>query len=144
MVAWLLAVHVFSNMLWISGLLLATIVFSRYVQESSAEGRQALVRVQRTALRSLADPGALLTLLTGIYLITTNSSYYLRAGWLHIKFTFVLILIVVHVIIALRSKAAAAGHSQMNRGQARTLLLLVLFVFLSIVIAALPGQVFLT
>ena len=144
MVAWLLALHVFAFVLWISGLLLATIVLSRYAQEPSGEARQALARLERTVLRALADPGALVTLIAGIALITTNPAYYLHAGWMHIKLTFVAMLIGVHVIIAIKNKAVAAGRAAMDRGQARILLLLVLLVFLSIVVAALPGQVFLT
>ena len=144
MVAWLLAGHVFGFVLWIGGLLGTTILLGRHLQETSPEARQALARVERTALRAMADPGALVTLVAGVGLVTTNPSYYLAARWLHIKLAFVVILILLHGIVAMKAKAVAGGRGGMEAGQARTLLILVLLVFLSILIATLPGELFLT
>ncbi len=142
MVAWLLVGHIFGLVLWISGLLTTTILLRRHLQETSPEARQALARVERTVLRALADPGALVTILAGIGLVTTRPSYFLHAHWLQIKFAFVLILILLHGMIAMKAKAVAAGRGAMDPGQARTLMILVLLVFLSILIATLPGEVF--
>jgi len=144
MVAWLLAGHVFGFILWASGLLATTILLGRHVEESSAEARQALARVERIVLRALADPGALVTLVAGIALVSTNPPYFLAARWLHIKLAFVVILILLHVMIAMKAKAIAAGRAGADRGQARTMMILVLLVFLSILIATLPGAVYLT
>jgi uncharacterized membrane protein len=142
MIAWLLVIHIFGLVLWISGLMTTTIVLSQIAQESSAEGRQALARVGRVLLRALADPGAVITLAAGIAIAATNSSYYFHARWLQIKLAFVVILIVLHVMIALRGKAAAGGAA-LDRGQARILRLMVILVFFSILVATLPGEVFL-
>jgi putative membrane protein len=146
MVSWLLVAHVFGFVFWISGLVGAAVTLSHLVAEPSAEGREALARVQRIALRAFADPGALLTIVAGVMLITTNSGYYLHARWLHIKLAFVLILIVLHGVMAMRGKAAAtagAGANSGGAGQIQMLLLFILLVFLSILIATLPGSVFL-
>lgn len=144
MVPWLLAGHIFGLVLWISGLLTTTILLGRHLQENSPDSRQALARVERTVLRGLADPGALVTIVAGIALITTNSSYYLGARWLYIKLAFVLILILLHGMIAMRAKAAADGRGSTDSGQARTLMILVVLVFISILIATLPLRLFLT
>jgi protoporphyrinogen IX oxidase len=140
----LLVGHVFGLVLWVSGLLVMSMALTRHTQEVSPEARSALARLERIFLRGLADPGALLTILAGACLIMTNSHYYLHAPWLHIKLTFVLFLIGLHGRLAMRTKAFATGRIAMQRSEARMLVLATLFVFLSILIATLVGQVYLT
>lgn len=143
MVAWTLVAHIFGLTLWVSGLLVTTIALSRHTQETSSEGRRALARLERIFLRSMADPGALLTIVAGIILVSSNPSFYLHATWLHIKFVFVLMLIGLHGWIATRSKFLAAGRITLQPGQARALSVAVALVFLSILIATLPGEILL-
>jgi len=140
----LLVVHIFGLVFWISGLLVTSMALTRHTQEASPDARQALARLERIYLRGLADPGALLTILAGIGLITTNSSYYLHAPWLHIKLTFVLLLIGLHGMVAVRSKRFAAGRIALQRSEARLLVVATLLIFLSILVATLIGQVYLT
>lgn len=117
---------------------------TRHTQEASAEARQAFARLERIYLRGLADPGALLTILAGIGLISTNPSYFLHAPWLHIKLTFVLLLIGLHGIVAVRTKKFTTGRISMQRSEARLLVIATLFLVLSILVATLFGQVYLT
>ena len=140
---WLLVGHVFGLVFWVSGLLVTSMALTRHTQEASGEARQALARLERIYLRGLADIGALLTVLAGVSLIMTNSSYYLRAPWLHIKLTFVLFLIGLHVVVAMRSKRFAAGRIALQRSEARMLVVATLFLFLSILIATLVGRFYL-
>jgi protoporphyrinogen IX oxidase len=144
MVAWLLVVHIFGFTLWISGLLMTTFVLLRHIPETAAETRATLSRMEKLALRAFADPGAFLAILAGIMLISTNSSYYLHARWLHIKFIFVLLLIAIHVIVGTRTKAFAVGRITLDRGYVRLLSIVTVLIFISILIATLPGQVQLT
>src|ERR1700686_4453208 len=92
----------------------------------------------------MAYPGALLTILVGVGLIMTNPHYFLHAPWLHIKLTFVLLLIGLQGIVAMRTKAFPTGRVALQRSEARMLVLATLFLFLSILIATLVGQVYLT
>ena len=144
MIPALLVGHITGLVLWVSGLLVTSMALTRHTQEASAEARQALARLERIYLRGLADPGALLTILAGVGLIMTNSHYYLHAPWLHIKLTLVLLLIGLHGIVAIRTKAFATGRIALQRSEARLLVLATLFLFLSILIATLVGQVYLT
>ena len=144
MIPALLVAHVLGLVFWVSGLLVTSMALTRHTQEASTEARQALARLERIYLRGLADPGALLTILAGAGLIMTNPHYYLRAPWLHIKLTFVFLLIVLHGMVAMRTKAFAAGRIALQRSEARMLVLATLFLFLSILIATLVGQVYLT
>jgi len=140
----LLVGHVLGLVFWVGGLLVTSMALTRHTQEASADARQALARLERIYLRGLADPGALLTILAGVSLIMTNSSYYLHAPWLHIKLTFVLLLVGLHGIVAVRTKRFSTGRITMQRSEARLLVVATLFLFLSILIATLVGQVYLT
>ena len=144
MVSALLVAHVFGLVFWVSGLLVTSMALTRHTQEASPEARQALARLERIFLRGLADPGALLTILAGISLIMTNSSYFLRAPWLHVKLTFVVLLIGLHGVVAVRTKRFGTGRIQLQRSEARWLVVATLLLFLSILISTLVGQVYLT
>jgi hypothetical protein len=56
----------------------------------------------------------------------------------------VLLLIGLHGIVAVRTKRFSTGRITMQRSEARLLVLATLFLFLSILIATLVGQVYLT
>ena len=144
MISALLVCHIMGFVFWVSGLLVTSMALTRHTQETEPEARNALARLERIFLRGLADPGALLAILAGIGLISTNSRYYLHAPWLHIKLTFVLLLIGLHGFIAVRTKAFGTGRIALQRSEARMLVLGTLFLFLSILIATLVGQVYLT
>lgn len=144
MIPALLVGHVLGLVLWVSGLLVTSMALTRHTQETSAEVRQAFARLERIYLRGLADPGALLTILAGGSLISTNPHYYLHAPWLHLKLTFVLFLIALHGRLAVRTKAFGSGRIEMQPSEARILVVATLLVFLSILIATLVGQVYLT
>ena len=139
----LLVVHIFGVVFWVSGLLVTSMSLTRHTQEVSPEARQALARLERIFLRGLADPGALLAILGGISLISTNSSYYLHAPWMHIKLTFVLMLIGLHGVVAVRTKRFGADRIQLQRSEARVLVAAALLLFLSILTTTLVGQTFL-
>ena len=97
----------------------------------------------RICLRGFADPGAFLTLLAGIILVTTNRAYYLHARWLHIKIVFVAVLIGVHGVVAISNKSLASGQTSYQGSYAKLLMGVTLLVFLLILISTLPGEVFL-
>jgi putative membrane protein len=144
MVSWLLVVHIFGIVLWISGLLVTSMALTRHTQETEPAARQALARLERIYLRGLADVGATLVILAGISLIMTKPQYYLHAPWLHIKFVFVLLLIGLHGYVAVKAKRFATGQIAMERGEARLLVIFTLLIFLSILIVTLVGGVYLT
>ncbi|HEV3208844.1 MAG TPA: CopD family protein [Chthoniobacterales bacterium] len=144
MVAWLLVLHVLGFTLWISGLLMTSLVLLRHVGVADPQARSSLAGIEKLSLRGLADPGATLAILAGILLIMTNSTYYLHARWLHIKFIFVLLLIALHVIVGTRSKAFSSGRITLDRGYVRLLSIVIVLVFISILISTLPGEVLLT
>jgi putative membrane protein len=143
MTAWTLVFHILGLVFWIGGLLIETNVLARHTQETSAEVRQALGRLEMRLLRAMADPGAALTLVTGIILIWTNPSYFLHAAWLHAKLALVVVLIGLHAVVRSRTKAFVAGRIELQRRDCMVLHGAISLIFLGILVAVLPGQVFL-
>lgn len=139
MAAWMLALHILGFVLWIGGLIAAAILIGYRANQPPGKTGQALARLQKIFLRGMADPGALLTILGGSILIASNASYYLHAGWLHIKLTFVILLIGLHWIIGTRSGAAPRAGRNLRR-DSTLLLAAVLILFVLILIVTLPGR----
>ncbi len=144
MIPVLLVGHILGFFLWVSGLLVTSMALTRHTQETESAAREALARLERIFMRGLADPGALLTIVMGVSLISTNPHYFLLAPWLHIKLTFVVFLIGLHGMLAVRTKRFASGQVAMQRSEARFMVIATLFLFLSILIVTLLGQVYLT
>lgn len=143
MTAWTLVFHILGLLFWIGGLLIATQMLAQHAREISPEARQALGRMEKKLLRSMANPGALLTIITGMILIFTNPSYYLHAGWLHAKLALVAVLVGLHWVVLSRSKSFLAGESEVQRRDWLTLHGAIALIFIGILICVLPGQVLL-
>jgi putative membrane protein len=119
MMRWLLVFHLLGMTFWIGALLLTAKLLATHSQETNPDTRQALARLESALFRGWAHPGAAIMLVTGIWLITTNSSYYLRAAWLHAKLLIVFLLLGAHVWLYFRSRAVSAG-GQFTRAQSGT------------------------
>ncbi len=95
MTPWLLVVHIVGIVMWVGGLMIVTLIFAQHTQETSPEASASLTRLEGKLFKSMAGPGALLTLISGVGLIATNRQD-LHAPWLHLKLSLVLILIILH------------------------------------------------
>ena len=115
--AWLLVVHLPGMVLWVGGLLVATLILASHAEESGAEAGAALTRMGQKLFRGFIHPGAAIAVVTGILLILSNPDFYLSAGWLHAKLFLVLILVVLNLRIYFRAKAFYAGKLQLTRGE---------------------------
>ena len=144
MTSWLIAVHVTGVVLWVSSLLAAALVLAQHTQETGAEARAALAKLERKFLRAVGDPGATLAILAGIALVWTNSGYYLHARWLQLKLTFVLLLVGATVLLAVSTKRYAAGEIQLRRRDAMLLFVGIALLLVLILLATFPGSVYLT
>lgn len=141
-VAWILVAHVFGIVLWLGGLLMTTVLLAQHARETSPEARAALTRLEKKSMRAMADPGALIAILAGVTLILSNPPYYVHATWLHIKLTLVVAMIILHGFIGIEMKSLQKGVTAMTSGKAWWLFGGVLLIFLCILIATLPGEVY--
>lgn len=140
MVAWTLVFHILGFVFWIGGLLIATNMLGRHAQASSPEVRAAFGDMEMTLLKGMANPGALLAVITGVVLILTNRSYYLRAGWLHGKLVLVAVLLILHGVVFSRAKQFIAGRVEVQRREWMTLHGAIALIFLGILVCVLPVQ----
>jgi len=143
MTAWLLVFHILGLVFWLGGLLIATSILARHTQETSVDARQALGRIEIRLLKAMANPGAVVTVITGILLIATNRSYYLRASWLHAKLALVVVLIGLHWVVISKTKSIVAGRIELQRRDCMTLHGVIALIFIGILVLVLPGRLFL-
>jgi putative membrane protein len=130
--------------LWTGGLMAASFALAQHTQETTADARAAFAKLEKKILRAFADPGAALSILFGIALISTNSSYYLNARWMHGKLALVLLLVGMHGLVAVRAKRYAAGTISLQRRDAMLLFAAVALLLVLILAATFPGSVFLS
>jgi len=116
MVAWILVVHLIGLVFWLGSLLVVTRVLAMHTQETSAEARAALARVEKKLLNGLAHPGLALIVISGIVLLFLQS-YAIRELWMQVKLFLVLTLIGLHVKVYRRTEAFHAGRAELRRAQ---------------------------
>jgi uncharacterized membrane protein len=136
MVAWLLVVHVMGLVFWLGSLLVVTHVLAMHAQETSAEARAALARVETKLLKGLAHPGAALMVTSGIILLIVLP-HARHELWMQAKILLVLVLIALDLRVAFRAKAFQAGRIELRRGECMALHGAIAFVFLAILILVL-------
>ena len=129
--------------MWVGSLLAAALVLAQHTQETGAETRATLARLERKILRAVSDPGATLAILAGIALVWTNSGYYLHAPWLRLKLIFVLLLVGATVLLGIQMKRYAAGERELKRRDAMLLFLGIVLLLVLILLATFPGSVYL-
>lgn len=117
MTAWLLVFHILGVIFWIGSLLIVTRVLAIHTEETSAEARATLARLERVLFNRMAHPAAAVVVLVGIALISTNPHYYLRAHWLHAKLLLVGLMVGLDLWLYARASAFQAGRSTMSRGE---------------------------
>lgn len=121
LIAWTLVFHILGIVFWMGGLLVVTHVLAYDAESPSVEVHETLGRLEQKLFRGIVHPGAIITIISGIVLISTNAQYYLHAVWLHIKLFMVVILIVLDVITFIRARAFHAGKTKLQRRECMSL-----------------------
>ncbi len=142
MLLWTLLFHITGLVFWIGGLLVATSLLGQHSEDQTGDGRAALGQAEMRILSGMANPGAGITVVTGIVLIALQGQAILRAPWLQAKLTLVAVLIVLHGIVFSRARRVAAGKLVVPR---RTWMILhgaISLIFFGILICVLPGSAY--
>jgi putative membrane protein len=96
---WLKAFHIIAVVCWFSGLFYLPRLFVYHVQAKDAISIERFKVMEWRLLYCITTPAALFTLLFGISMLTTPAgSFFLKQGWLHIKFTLVFLLVIYHIL----------------------------------------------
>lgn len=103
-----IAFHIIGFVLWVGG----SIILARALAVAVAEGSDAPVRNWAwSGFVGYIVPGAILTLVTGIYqLLTRGMPFYFAQGWFHAKLTLVLVMLVGTLILGIKAKAMSRGE----------------------------------
>lgn len=142
MIMWTLLFHIVGLVFWIGGLLVATSLLGQHADENFPEGQAALGQAEMRMLNGMATPGAVITIITGIILISGQTSFYLHATWFQAKLILVVCLIVLHIIAYSRARRFVAGRLLMPRKSWMILHGAISLVFLGILICVLPGRLY--
>jgi len=115
---WLIGFHLIGVVLWMGGLM----AFSRILGYQSKElpsVRPRLTFIESRLNMLVAAPGALLTIVFGVWLAVQHGAAWFRvASWLHYKLALVCAVAVIHVVltIKIRQIRRAAPSAPMSRG----------------------------
>ena len=136
MVAWTLVFHITGLVFWLGSLLVVTQILAIHTEETSAETRATLSRLESKLLRGLAHPGAAIMIITGVILVSQDPNY-LRQHWLHAKLPLVVVLVALDLRLTFRAKAFQEGKIELSRRECMILHGAISLVFLAILILVL-------
>ncbi len=137
LLAWTLVFHILGIVFWLGSLLVVTHLLAYDAESESVEVHEVLNRLEGKLFKGIAHPGAIITIISGAILISTNPQYYMHAAWLHVKLFLVIILIALDVITFIRAKAFHAGKITLQRKECMMLHGGIALVFIGILIMVL-------
>ena len=115
LLAWTLVFHILGIVFWLGSLLAVTHILATDADAESEEVHDALNRLEGKLFKGIAHPGAIITVLSGGVLISTNPQYFAHAAWFHVKLFLVVILIALDIITYIRARAFHAGKITLQR-----------------------------
>jgi len=93
---WVKAFHIIAVVCWFAGLFYLPRLFVYHAMAEDQISRDRFVIMERKLFNGIATPAAVIAILLGSWLISFNPSYYMSAGWMHIKLALVLLLCIYH------------------------------------------------
>ncbi|HJR10010.1 MAG TPA: protoporphyrinogen oxidase HemJ [Rhodanobacteraceae bacterium] len=105
---WLKAFHVIGVVTWFAGLFYLPRLFVYHAEAAEPAIRERF-KVMERRLLVMTHVGGALAIVFGIATLATES-FYLRAGWLHVKLALVLLLVVYHGMLVKLTRDFAVGR----------------------------------
>lgn len=65
--------------------------------KKKSESSELLKTMERRLLKIIINPAMIASFIFGILLISHDTTYYMKSGWLHIKLLFILLLTILHI-----------------------------------------------
>jgi putative membrane protein len=94
---WVKAFHIIFMVTWFSGLFYLPRLFVYHAMARDAISNERFKVMERKLYFGIATPGAILTILFGLWLISYNPHGYMTSIWLHIKLGLVGLLVIYHL-----------------------------------------------
>jgi putative membrane protein len=96
---WAKALHLIFMVTWFAGLFYLPRLFVYHAMATDSISIARFKIMERKLYFGITTPGAVLTLLFGIMIITTNPHFYMQQPWLHIKLSLIALLVVYHLYL---------------------------------------------
>ncbi|CAM4445992.1 MAG: hypothetical protein LEGION0403_FIIPPAGN_01174 [Legionella sp.] len=106
------AFHIIAMVAWFAGLFYLPRLFVYHADTQDEISNERFKIMERRLYYGITWPAAILTTVLGLWLLSYNPSYYLKAGWMHAKLTLVVILWGYHLLCGHYRKAFAQGKNQ--------------------------------
>ncbi len=94
---WIKALHIIFMVTWFAGLFYLPRLFVYHTMATDSISIERFKIMERKLFYGIMTPGAVLTIIFGVWLVTYDPAVYLHAGWLQIKLLLVLLLIIFHI-----------------------------------------------
>jgi putative membrane protein len=135
------ALHLIFMVSWFAGLfyMVRLFIYFREAADKPAPEKEILqnqfVIMMQRLWWIITTPAMVLTVVFGVWMLTLNPAYLLKAPWMHLKLGFVLVLLIYHFYSQKLLRNAEAGLIKWSSNQLRiwnevATLLLVIIVFL--------------
>lgn len=96
---WIKALHIIAFVSWMAMLFYLPRIFVYHAENHLNQSYSDIAKVQERKLYSfIGNPAMLLTLITGILMISAHPYLFKMGIWLHIKLLFVVFLLVYHFV----------------------------------------------
>lgn len=94
---WIKSVHIIAFVSWMAMLFYLPRIFVYHCENKSNHSYSDIAKIQERKLYSfIGRPAMLLTLISGILMISVHPWLFKTGGWLHIKLLFVVFLLIYH------------------------------------------------
>ncbi len=93
---WVKSLHIIFMICWFAGLFYLPRLFVYHAMSSDSISLQRFNIMERKLFYGIMTPSAVLTILSGAWLISHNLNFYLSQPWMLIKLIGVLLLIIYH------------------------------------------------
>lgn len=93
---WLKAFHIIAVVTWFAALFYLPRLFVYHAMSEDQISKDRFKIMERKLYRGIMTPSMIVVIALGIWMITYNPSYYLSAGWMHVKLALVAFLVAYH------------------------------------------------
>ena len=93
---WVKAFHIVAVVCWFAAIFYLPRLFVYHAMAEDQVSKDRFIIMERKLFNGICTPSAVLTIILGIALISSNASYYMSSGWMHAKLGLVALLIVYH------------------------------------------------
>ena len=109
---WVKSFHIIFMVTWFSGLFYLPRLFVYHAMATDKTGIDRFKIMERKLYFGITTPGAILTIIFGLWLISFNPHGYMQMRWLHIKLGLVLLLVIYHLYLGKLFYAFRADRNQ--------------------------------